>query len=123
MQPLDRRRLQAVAIGQPLRDEVHDLGAHQFQRPAQDDRRGDAVDVVVAVDRDPLVPRDGGENPIDRRPHVGEPHRIVQMLQPRVEESRSEIGIAEAALTEETCDERRQLQRLRQRAGRGVVAG
>ena len=30
MQALDRRRLQAVAVAQPLRDEMHDVGAEQF---------------------------------------------------------------------------------------------
>ena len=58
VQPLDRRRLQAVAVAQPLRDEVHDVAAEHLQRAAQDHRRGDAVDVVVAVDRDPLLARD-----------------------------------------------------------------
>ena len=59
VQPIDRRRLQAVAVLQPLGDEVDDVGAEQFERAAQDDRRRDAVDVVVAVDGDPLLPRDG----------------------------------------------------------------
>ena len=54
VQPLDRRRLQAVAVLQPLRDEVDDVGAEQLERAAQDHGRRDAVDVVVAVDRDPL---------------------------------------------------------------------
>ena len=55
VQPLDRRRLQAVAVLQPLGDEVHDVGAEQLERAAQDHRGGDAVDVVVAVDGDPLL--------------------------------------------------------------------
>ena len=57
VQPLDRRRLQSVAVAQPLGDEVHDVGAEQLERAAQDHGRGDAVDVVVAVDRDPLLAR------------------------------------------------------------------
>ena len=36
-----------------------DVGAEQLERAAQDDRGGDAVHVVVAVDGDPLPPRDG----------------------------------------------------------------
>ena len=55
VQPLDRRRLQAVAVAQPLGDEVHDVAAEQLERAAQDDRGGHAVDVVVAVDRDALA--------------------------------------------------------------------
>ena len=52
VQPLDRRRLQAVAVPQALRDEVHDVAAEHFERAAQDHGRRDAVDVVVAVDGD-----------------------------------------------------------------------
>ena len=35
-----------------------DVAAEQLQRAPQDHGRGDAVDVVVAVDRDPLLARD-----------------------------------------------------------------
>ena len=59
VQPLDRRRLQPVAVAQPLGDEVDDVGAEQLERAPQDDGRRDAVDVVVAVDGDPLLARDG----------------------------------------------------------------
>jgi hypothetical protein len=113
VQPLDRRRLEAIAVGQPLGDEVHDLGADQLERPPQDHRRRDAVDVVIAMDRDPLFPCDRAQDAIDGWPHVGQPHRIVQVLQPRIQKSRGHLGVAETALTEETGDERRQLQRVR----------
>ena len=87
VQPLDRRRLQAVAVLQPLGDEVDDVGAEQLERAPQDDRRRDAVDVVVAVDGDPLLPRDRRQDAIDRDAHVGERHRIVQMIERRVQEA------------------------------------
>ena len=70
VQPLDRRRLQAVAVPQPLRDEVDDVAAEHLERAAQDDRRGDAVDVVVAVDGDPLAPRDRLLEPRRPRPSM-----------------------------------------------------
>ena len=57
VQPIDRAGLQAVAVGQPLGNEVADVGAQQLERAAQDHRRGDAVDVVVAVDGDALAIR------------------------------------------------------------------
>ena len=57
VQPLDRRRLQAVAVAQPLGDEMGDVAAEQLEGPAQDHGRGDAVDVVVAVDDDALAGR------------------------------------------------------------------
>ena len=81
VQPLDGRRLQAVAVLEPLGDEVHDVGAEQLERPPQDDGRGHAVHVVVAVDGDPLPARDRRQDPVDRQPHVGERHRIVQMVE------------------------------------------
>ncbi len=59
VQPLERRRLQAVAVAQPLGNEVDDLRAEQLQRAAQNHRRGDAVDVVVAVHGNALAARDG----------------------------------------------------------------
>ena len=64
VQPIDRRRLQAVAVAQPLRDEVDDLAAEHLERAPEDDGRGDAVDVVVAVDRDPLAAR---QRPLEPR--------------------------------------------------------
>ena len=67
VQPIDRRRLQAVAVAQPLGDEVHDVAAEHLERAAQDDGRGDAVDVVVAVDGDPLAARERLLEAVDRR--------------------------------------------------------
>ena len=59
VQAIDVGRLQAVAVAQPLRQEVRDVAAEELERPAQDHRRGDAVDVVVAVDGDALLAGDG----------------------------------------------------------------
>jgi hypothetical protein len=47
----------------------------------------------------------------------------VQMLQPRIEEARRTLGVAEPALAQETSDDRGDLQGIRQRPSRGVVAG
>ena len=60
VQPLDRRGLQPVAVAEALGDEVHDVGPEHLERAPQDHRGGDAVHVVVPVDRDALAPRDGG---------------------------------------------------------------
>ena len=65
VQAIDGRRLQAVAVGQALGNEVADVGAEQLERAAQDHRRGDAVDVVVAVDGDALAAGDRAQQPID----------------------------------------------------------
>ena len=117
MQPIDGRRLQAVPILDPFGEEVHDVGAEQLERPAKDHRGGDAVHVVVAVDRDPLPPADSRENPIDRRPHVGQRHRIVKMIDRGVQEAVRQFRVAQAALAQQASDHRRNTERRRQAVG------
>ena len=96
MQPVDRRGLEAIAVLQPFGDEVDDVAAEQLERPAQDDGRGDAVDVVVAVDGDPLLAGQRLFEPRDRAVHVREPEGIVQLVERRVQEACRELGIVEA---------------------------
>ena len=60
--------LEAVPVAQPLGDEVHDFSAEHLERPAQDDGRRDAVDVVVAVNRDALA---GGQSRASSRSIAG----------------------------------------------------
>jgi hypothetical protein len=81
MQPFDGRRLEPVAVAQSLRDEMGDVGAEQFQRPPQDHGGGDAVDVVVAVDRDAILSLNRREHTLDRIGHAGQRERIVQIRQ------------------------------------------
>ena len=81
VQPIDRRRLQSVAVAQAIRNEVHDFAAEHFDRAAQDHGGRHAVDVVVAVDGDALASRDGAEQPIDGRAHVREQKRVVQLVE------------------------------------------
>ncbi len=80
MQPLDQRhrRLEAVSVAQPFGDEMHDVGAKQLERAAQDDGRRDAVDIVVAVDRNAFLAGNRRHDAVDRHAHVGEQHRIVR---------------------------------------------
>ena len=121
VQPFDRRRLQPVAVADALRNEVHDVGAEQLERPAQNHRGRDAVDVVVAVDRDPLLARDGGHDAIDRDAHVGEPHRIVELVERRVQKARGELRVAEPALTQKPGDGRIDAERAGQPDRRRLV--
>ncbi len=51
-QPLDRAQRKAVAVLDATRQEPVDVPAEAAQRTHEDRRRADAVDVVVAVDRD-----------------------------------------------------------------------
>ncbi len=81
VQAIDGRRLQPVAVAQPFGNEVGDVAAEQFQRAPQDHRRGDAVDVVVAVDDDTFPAGHGGEQAIHRRRQIGEAPRVVQVIE------------------------------------------
>ena len=87
VQAIDRRRLQAVAVAHPLGQEVDDIAAEQFDHAAQDDRGGHAVDVVVAVHRDALFPRDRAHQAIDGRREIGQQIRIVEVIERRREEA------------------------------------
>ena len=64
---IDRGGLQAIAVAVPVGDEVHDVAAEHLERPAQDNGRGDAVDVVVAVNRDALPLRQRQFQPVTAR--------------------------------------------------------
>ncbi len=52
-EPLHGRARQAVAVLRPAGQKPVGVGAERAQQPDEDRRRADAVDVVVAVDRDP----------------------------------------------------------------------
>src|SRR5919201_4548086 len=54
-----------------------DARAELAQDEERERRRADPVDVVVAVNADPLAARNGGEDPLDRGAHVAEEERIV----------------------------------------------
>ena len=76
-QPRDRRRRDAVALLEAARQVPADVGADLPQRQHGERRRADAVDVVVAVDADPLVPLDRRSQALHGHRHVAEEQRIV----------------------------------------------
>jgi hypothetical protein len=122
VQAVDCRRLQTVPISQPLRDEVHDVAAEQLQRAPQDHRRGDAVDVVVAVDRDALVLRDRALEPFDRASHVREREGVVEVFDGRVQKAPGTVGIRQPPKAQQPRDDGVHAERRRQRGGLLVVA-
>ena len=77
-EPRDRRRGDAVALLEPAREVPDDVGAELPQRQRRERRGADPVDVVVAVDADPLAPLDRGAEPLDGRGHVTEQERVVR---------------------------------------------
>ena len=62
---------------------MDDVPAEHLQGAAQDNRRGDAVHVVVAVDGHALLRREGPLDPVHGLAHVGQQHRIVQVVEGR----------------------------------------
>ena len=90
-----------------------DLAAEHLERAPQDDGGGDAVDVVVAVDRDPLAARQRPLEPRHGPVHVGQQKRIVQVVERRVEEPIGDGRVAEAAQAQQAGDGRMDVQRRR----------
>ena len=120
VQLLDRDRLQPVAVAHALGKKVDDVAAEHFERASQDDRGGDAVDVVVAVDRDLLALRDRALQPRNGDVHARQPKRIVQVIERGIQEPRGHFGVAEPAHAEQPRDRRMHIQRGGQR-GRLLV--
>ena len=122
VQALDPGRLEAVAVAKPFGNEVHDLTAEQLERPPEDDRGRDAVDVVVAVDRDSLARGDRAFEPLDRARQVRQPGRIVQVVERRMKEAFRLGGIAEAAQAQQPRDDGVDSDRARERFDRRLIA-
>ena len=74
---LDRLEREAVALVEAARKAPLDIGAELPQDENADGRRGDPVDVVVAVNTDPLAVGDGLPDPLHRDRHVTERQRVV----------------------------------------------
>ena len=121
VETFDGCRLQAVAVAEPFRDEVDDLAPEKLQRTAQDDRRGDAIHIVVAMDRDALVASQSRFDSGDRGGHVGELERIVQVIERRVEEPCGILGVTQAAQAQQARHRRVHVERCGQARSLRVV--
>ena len=120
MQPVEGFGLQPVAVFQPVGKKVHDVGAEHLERAAKDDRRGDAVAIVVAVNGDALVPLNRGEDPLHRRSHIRKQPRVVQMIQRRMQELLRALRLVDPADRQQPRDSGADAQLPRQEA-RGLV--
>ena len=123
VQPLDRRRLQAVAVTQPVRHEVHDVAAQHLDRTAKDHRRRDAVDVVVAVNDDPLVARDRAQQALDGLAHAGQQKRIVKLIERGLEKALRGRRDRQPPLAQQPRDDRGHAQGRGRQSDRGFVDG
>ncbi len=101
---LDRRLCEPVAVARAIRQVGVDVAAERAQRAHQHRRRADAVDVVVAVDRDPLA---AVERRDDRRERPLDPgERLRGMLLGRVEEGPRLLRLGVAAPDEHLRERR-----------------
>ena len=77
MKPVDRGSLQSIPVAQSFRDEMDDIAPQHFEGAAKDDRGGNTVDVVIAMNRNPLAARECLLQPIDSPVHIRQAERVV----------------------------------------------
>ena len=68
--------IRAIALKQPIGNVDERLDAAEAKKPRQQRRRGGAVDIVIAENRDGFVAHDGIGKPLRRFRHAGEHVRI-----------------------------------------------
>ena len=101
----NRSLAHAVALGEPVRNELGDRPAKRPQRPRHDGRRADAVAVVVA-EHDDLPPIDDGiEDKVRRLDDAGKLFRLRQLVDRRLQ-VKLEVRGRYAAILEEFCHNR-----------------
>jgi hypothetical protein len=98
---LDAVRGEPIPLGEPLGDEGEAVKANGAEEGDQEGDRGDAIDVVIAMNADPLPLGKSEAEPVDRVLHAGEKLRIVKRGKRRVEVSRCRLGLDDAAVDEE----------------------
>ena len=106
-EPVDRLGGQAVAFVEAARHVPVDLGTQLAQRHHGQRGGADPVGVVVAVHADPLAGGDRPADPLARRRHVAEEHRVVQRpveLEERPRRSGSRVPAADEHLGRRTLD-------------------
>src|SRR5262249_26470010 len=64
---------------------------------------------------------DRREDPIDGHGHISKHHRVVQMIERRIQKPRGQVRVAVPALTEKTRHDRRDVERRGQLPRRGVI--
>ena len=93
--------VQAVALVDAVRHVVADFGPQQFQAEIEHGGARHAVDVVVAVDHDPLFGLDGGMDPLGGLAAAGQGFRVIQVRELGIEEGAGLGRIGDAAADEQ----------------------
>ena len=102
---------------------MHDHRTKQLERTTKDDGGRDSIAVVVAVDRDALFPLDRSEDPIDRRRHVRQLERIVQVIERRMQKPLCDLRRVNPANREQSSDGRANPQLVHEDFCGVIVAG
>jgi hypothetical protein len=97
----------SVALAEPIGKAVRHGILDEAEEIVEQARRGNAIDVVVPEDRDPLLRADGTVDPLDRLLHVGKTEGIVEVAQLRRQEAAGILGLAHAPPVEEHREEGR----------------
>ena len=114
--------IQAVAFVHAVRHVVADFGPQQFQAEIEHGGARHAVDVVVAVDHDPLFGLDGRMDPLGRLAAAGQGLGVIQVRELGIEERAGLGRIGDAAADEQLGNHVRHARRALQRGdAHGVV--
>ena len=116
---LDARHGQAVAVGEPVRDEPVALRPEGAEGRDEDGGRGDPVDVVVAMDGDPPRAPCDGEDALAGLLHAAKLAGLVGLA--RLEEAPSRVDRPVAAPYQRHRDRLGQLQLRREPPNLAVV--
>jgi hypothetical protein len=92
-----------------LLDAVRNIGPHlrpeTLEHAGQQSGRGQAVDIVIAEDRDGAPAPDRGVDPLDGQIEIRERVGISQVAHPRLQERLSQMGTGDAATVENDTQE------------------
>ena len=105
--PRIRLDVRAVSLGEAVRDVRQRVRAEVAEALGEDRRRGNAIDIEVAEDGDPLAGAAGCLEPFDRDVEVGHQRRVGQLA------GAAEVGAGlvcarDAAMRQQHAHERRQ---------------
>ena len=87
LERIQRQAVEPVALLIPVGDIVIAGETPAAQPVRQHTGGGDAVHVIVAVDRHGLLPLNGAQNPLPRLVHAEHEHRIAEGFLPAIQET------------------------------------
>jgi hypothetical protein len=99
--------IEAVAFVDAVGDVVIGPRAQEPQAEQQDGGGGDAVGVVIAVDRDPAAVAYGRVDDFGRAHRARQFFGVAQAAEPHIEKLPHAVGVANAASDQQLCDDGR----------------